>query len=798
MMNRLDEIYAKSPVPGGETLREHTLQVVQRMGELKKRLPHLPNQLAIPAWWEVLFWAAWFHDFGKAATGFQVMLKGGERWGYRHEVLSLAFLEWVFVKGSPAYQQVASTIVAHHRDYPIIDEQYISVHDPEDNGIEERWNNEISLSTIETLAKWTINEAELIADSNGFSLTTYKAIKADPEATLTQGVASIRYALATYQRYYEMQAKKGRRKQHAEAYRLRYEAILLRGLLLQADRLASAHAPILSVPNFHQMRNALPPNQDQWYQHQITSSKSTGSAILSAPTGSGKTEAALLWAEHQIAANPSGAVFYLLPFQASINAMYHRMKDRYKIPEAAIALMHSRAVQAIYRELIDDEIEVKKVTRHAKRKKSLGKLHQQPICITTPYQLLKAGFKLPGYEGQWTMFQDACLVIDEIHGYEPKRIGLLLGMFETLVKRWRVRIFCMTATMPTWLRSEIEAVIPIEHRISADNNLFKTFQRHRLRLLANKLDDNAILEVIKQRIHAGETVLVVANLVKSAQEIATSLRKILDTEEFTSEEILEKSKVVLLHSRFTSEDRINRESALLRRLEQAKDTKTGFAAVATQVVEVSLDVDFDTIYTEPAPLEALLQRFGRVNRHRKHTEKPVFVMKEAIDWKQPYQQEEMLRNTISYLEDYDNTLIDESQVSIWLDSIYKPEVKQLKVLVKEGYQAYCDICGEDQLTAFASDPESVRQFSELFDGQEVLPEPLYEKFIERMEADRVIEAYSLCVPISQNRFMMLYIDDKISFLKDFRLPMATCNYDANVGLSFLPSGDHPSGTTIID
>lgn len=793
-MLKVNDIYAKSPVPGGETLREHTLQVVRRMGELKKRLPHLPNRLNIPEWWELLFWAAWFHDFGKAATGFQTMLKGGERWGYRHEVLSLAFLEWVFDKDSSAYQRVTVTIVAHHKDYPIINEQYISLQDPEDSGIEERWNSEVSIATVSTLANWTIREAKQIASSNGFLLTKYKAKTIDSEATFKQGVASIRHALTTYQEYYKTQAEKGRRKQHPQAHQLRYEAILLRGLLLQADRLASAHAPALSLPNFCEMRGALPPDQNQWYEHQIKANNSVGSVILSAPTGSGKTEAALLWAERQIQSDPAGAVFYLLPFQASINAMYHRMKDRYKVPDEEVALMHSRAVQAVYRELIDDDAEVKKVTYQAKRKKSLGKLHQQPICITTPYQLLRAGFRLPGYEGQWTMFQDACLIVDEIHGYEPKRLGLLLGMFEALVKRWQARIFCMTATMPAWLQSEIGTIIGINNYISANSELFRVFQRHRLHLLTNKLDDHAILEEAAKRVKGGETVLIVANLVQSAQEIAEALRETLDIEEFAAEEVLEKSKVVLLHSRFTSEDRINREIALLRRVEQAKENKIGFVAVATQVVEVSLDVDFDTIYTEPAPLEALLQRFGRVNRHRKHPEKPVFVMKEAINWQLPYQQEELLKNTISYLENYDGSLIDESQVSIWLNDIYKPEVEQLRVQVKEGYQAYQDICGHDQLTAFASDPESVKQFGELFDGQEILPEPLYQEFIERIEEGRIVEAYSLCVPISQNRFYMLYANEQIKYLKDHRLSMATCSYNSNVGLTFDTS---PSASNFI-
>src|SRR2546427_366044 len=73
--------------------------------------------------------------------------------------------------------------------------------------------------------------------------------------------------------------------------------------------------------------------------------------------------------------------------------------------------------------------------------------------------------------------------------------------------------------------------------------------------------------------------------------------------------------IELLHGRFHADDRATKENALLaRRGVGAQAGKGGVILVATQVVEVSLNVDFDVLYCDPAPLEALLQRFGRVNR----------------------------------------------------------------------------------------------------------------------------------------------------------------------------------------
>ena len=87
----LDNILAKSD---GETLRAHTLQVLDRLADQARLRPQLPAQIGYPRLWHTLAWAALLHDLGKAASGFQHMLRGGKRWGYRHEVGSLAFLGW--------------------------------------------------------------------------------------------------------------------------------------------------------------------------------------------------------------------------------------------------------------------------------------------------------------------------------------------------------------------------------------------------------------------------------------------------------------------------------------------------------------------------------------------------------------------------------------------------------------------------------------------------------------------------------------------------------------------------------
>ena len=79
----LDDIWAKSASKGQnekpETLAQHTWNVLERLGDLIRLRPTLPEQIGFPNLWNCLFWACFLHDFGKAAVGFQEMLRGGPR-----------------------------------------------------------------------------------------------------------------------------------------------------------------------------------------------------------------------------------------------------------------------------------------------------------------------------------------------------------------------------------------------------------------------------------------------------------------------------------------------------------------------------------------------------------------------------------------------------------------------------------------------------------------------------------------------------------------------------------------------
>ena len=133
------------------------------------------------------------------------------------------------------------------------------------------------------------------------------------------------------------------------------------------------------------------------------------------------------------------------------------------------------------------------------------------------------------------------------------------------------------------------------------------------------LGDSGLAKVIEDA-KAGRSVLVVCNLVDHAQEAYDRIRDELNEANIRTE---------LLHGRFNMRDRSKKEQIIRDATGSTSDARCPIVLVATQAVEVSLDIDLDTIYTEPAPLEALVQRFGRINRRRKQRDlAPVHVYRQ--------------------------------------------------------------------------------------------------------------------------------------------------------------------------
>lgn len=785
--HELDTVLAKSQDRGGETLAQHTWDVLEKLAALHHLRPTMPTLAGTPRLWHCLFWTCLLHDFGKAARGFQNMLNGGDLWKQRHEVLSLACFDWI-AEGLTEEDRrgIVAAIVSHHRDAAEIRKSYYA--DEEDDPLVPLLA-EFEPAVVSKLWHWIDDCAADWMSALGFNSNEVHTLPLMPHEKAValvqkQGAQRVRFWLKCYHRWV---SELGEYQPAAQ----KVLPIFLRGLTTTADHMASAHLKDVPEPIRESWdnlaRRIFQTSDPPFHAHQQASAKHAGrSVLLVAPTGSGKTEAALYWALGD-GSVPTPRIFYALPYQASMNAMFLRLGHQQKGWGAgSVGLQHGRALQALYVRLMDQEKKSRDdATSAAKWERNLNTLHARPIKVFSPYQMLKAAFQLRGFEGMLTDYAQAAFIFDEIHAYEPKRLALILAMIAYLRENYGARFFVMSATFPELIRGKLTEALALqpEDTITADESVFQKFRRHRLHLLEGELPEEGIARIVDD-VRAGKKVLVCLTTVRRAQDVRMALLAAG----------LPREQVLLIHSRYIMKDRTRREEQIMKRCGLESESQP-LALVATQVVEVSLNIDLDTIYTEPAPLEALLQRFGRVNRACKKGICPVHVFRRPddgqhiYDWHQDSERcGRIVRVTLDELERHHGEEIDESQTGVWLNHIYNDSL--VRTRWEEEYQDMAKKAERilDYLQPFNSDPQKEEEFEQMFDNIEVLPKCFEQEYLQCLLQEDFLEASNYLVGISTRKHRVLASKGHILQLEDpegkkqkwmVRLP-----YDEETGLSF--------------
>ena len=772
-----ETLWAKSAEKGEggepESLARHTRLVLSRLADFIQLRPALPSQLGVPRLWHILYWAAFLHDFGKAAAGFQSRLRGGPKWRYRHEVLSLAFVDWL--TGSLYEEErlwLVSAVVSHHRDAEEIRHKYPPPDEFDDDDQIAELVAELNEETLRSLWRWLtecgstwINELDLL----GYEITPLNVLPENEAVALvqTKGAARIHHWLKAYQRFVEQL-------RDADSVQI-VGTLTLRGYIINSDHSASAHAgkmPRIEIEDETVLaKGNLTPAK--LYDHQKEAGQTNGSALLVAPTGSGKTEAALLWAANQRRVLGSlPRLFYTLPYQASMNAMKQRLDSVFGAN--LVGLQHGRSLLALYRMLLEREDDPEQAAQQARWRHNLNKLNYPPVRVFSPYQMLKGAYRLKGYEALLSDYQGAAFIFDEIHAYEVERLALILKTIQYLKQHFNAHFFVMSATFPSLIKEWLMQILDEPVEVKASPDLFEQFKRHQLVLLEGELTSEGALEQIESDARLGKSVLVVCNLVQRAQmvyaELATRLKET-------------GIRVELLHGRFNMRDRSEKERIIRDSTGSTSDKRQPALLVATQVVEVSLDIDLDTIYTEPAPLEALIQRFGRVNRRRKlDGVAPVHVFTEPADGQKIYD-ETLVKRTLAILRSNNGQAIHEGEIGEWLDQIYDGEVaERWQEEFKNQADEFENVCLKT-MRAFCSDQSLEELFYKAFDGIEVLPEAFYDDYQEYKQSDP-IRAGELLVPISIGRYHALKNSGQLC-PKERREPyIAKVPYCSELGLTF--------------
>ena len=270
-----------------------------------------------------------------------------------------------------------------------------------------------------------------------------------------------------------------------------------------------------------------------------------------------------------------------------------------------------------------------------------------------------------GFESIMLDLEDTDVILDEIHTYSDYGRSMVLEIVRTLLKL-NCRIHIGTATMPSLLYKKVLKLLQENgavYEVKLEAETLDTFDRHEV----YKMEDECEIDlVLKKAFQQKEKVLVIFNTVKKAQ----SEFKRLTQEVFP--EI--KDSAMLIHSRFRRGDRVHLENRLKTEFngdgsEQFGEGLQPCLVVATQVVEVSLDISFDRMITQVAPFDALIQRFGRVNRKRSDETigkyKPVHVIKLSGN-ALPYKSETL---KASYEQLKDGELLKERSLQAKIDAV---------------------------------------------------------------------------------------------------------------------------------
>ena len=399
------------------------------------------------------------------------------------------------------------------------------------------------------------------------------------------------------------------------------DAIKIKGYLHKCDYSASSGYTAEYENNFLEksLENVLNKwkldNQDaSWNELQQYCIENKNENIMAiAQTGMGKTEAGLLW----ISDNKG---FFILPIRTAINAIYDRTKKYISSYggnlEEQLGLLHSSSLEYLLLQSEDDKYDDKDEYIDKKEDKEIieyEKIAKQlslPINVSTIDQLFDFVYKYPAYELKLTTLSYSKIVIDEIQMYGPDLLAYLVYGLERIVEQGG-KVAILTATLPPFVKELLSKNIKFKIK---EGGFTDNSKRHNLKILDKRIDSNDICDkyMENEKLNKSNKILVVCNSITQAQNLYEEISDILGNK-----------NLHILHSKFIKGQRLSKESEIIEFGKTYKDNKSNELDkqsgiwISTSIVEASLDIDFDYLFTELQDLNSLFQRLGRCNRKGK-------------------------------------------------------------------------------------------------------------------------------------------------------------------------------------
>lgn len=310
------------------------------------------------------------------------------------------------------------------------------------------------------------------------------------------------------------------------------------------------------------------------------------SLIVRAPTGAGKSEMVLIPFIFEVNERLPSQLIYSLPNRTLVESLGNRAKRYASFKKLRVAVHHGKRVES--------------------------QLFEEDIIITTIDQAAGAYLSVPlSMPKKWgNIFvggvASSMLVFDEVHTLHPEK-GLLTSVAMSIdSSKLGFPFVMMSATLPESFMEKVKDMTEKKrgkvHIINVDDeNEITSRKTRRVYLDSTPLYSKTPLtaEEVLRHLEDSKNLLIVVNTVSKAQKLYLDLKDKVDV------------PLVLLHSRFLEEDRQAKERAVLELF--GKKQGEGIL-IATQVVEVGMDISSSKLLTEISPIDSLIQRAGRVAR----------------------------------------------------------------------------------------------------------------------------------------------------------------------------------------
>ncbi len=612
-----------------ETLVGHTEAVLEAatvVGEvLGKDIVSVLGESFEPEFFqEALFCSAWLHDLGKANDHFQKMIRNHKfRQGIRHETLGIViiwesltpWLEPVWTKRNYPkcfWPTILHAVSGHHLKFPD--------------------NRDRSGTEVCFLGKHREMEKVLEIGKVHFGLNHVPDI-GNRMYSLTLG--GIRETLNNMRRRLDSDASP-----HEKLF-----AALLKSTLICCDVAGSALpdkirddrqsirewlkkrvTPVLQKAQLESVvRQKLQDSAPRHFQQQVRDSDS-GTILLEAGYGAGKTAAAYLWASR----NADGKrLFFCYPTTATASEGFAGYLHD---PDFEAILVNSRA-KVDYKLL--ENMPIRTTSQIELRNLRLETLETWPIpaVVCTVHTVLgilqntrRGIFALPS-------LVRSAFVFDEIHAYSPKLFQHLLRFLEIFSN---VPVLLMTATLPLLRKKMLENVCKKRGGVYSVKGPAE--RENAKRYAMKRCDEENAWENVHEALNEGGKVLWVCNTVVRAMGIAERAYK-------------QGLPVQPFHSRYRYKDRLLRQRQVV---DGFLPGESGMLAVTTQVAEMSLDLSADSLITEYAPIASLIQRLGRLNRFEDipRNVRPALFLKpsNAMPYAKREEEDEFLEKVDSWLD----------------------------------------------------------------------------------------------------------------------------------------------------